>query len=518
MALEATNISVSFPGVKALRKVSLVFQPGRIHAVLGANGSGKSTLVKVLTGIYHPDKDCGGKIIIDGHEYQSIESPSVAHEKGIRVVHQESPLVHTFTVAESVALSKEYPMKGPRVDWKAVRKYVQDLFGVFEIDMDPDTLTEHLTAAERNMVAMATAIGMNRELEETKALILDEADASIPEAEAEYFLKHVRRIADMGIPVIMVTHRLKAARNYCDDVSILNGGELVYSGLIKDTSEDLIVSNMIRKPAEEEQQLSVDRPGAALDELWRLLGSRMRPKKDTPVLQIKRVVAENLNHLSLELKTGEVLGIVGIPDSGVNELPLLLGGELALDSGEVVVDGKQLSRKSSPRRAIRAGLAILPNDRAVRGGIMPCSLRENMLLPNESRFWHKKKLAKATVDLCSDIFDVNPRGQKDMDFGKFSGGNQQKAIMAKWLLPRPAVFILNDPTYGVDPASRLKIFDLIKSAAHSNIGIIIFSTEPEQLVNVCTRVLALQNGKVGGELTVQDGTLTREAIAKWCYT
>ena len=518
MALLAKNITVSFPGVKALSNVSVEFKPGRVHAVLGANGSGKSTLVKVLTGVYHPDKGHDTQIVINDTKVNDIENPSRANDLGIRVVHQETPLIDTFTVAECVALFKGYPKnKVNGIDWKTLYQYVEELFEVYNINIAPNTLTTNLKASERNMIAMAIAIGKGEELQKTKALILDEADASLPEAEAEVFLNHVRKIADMGIPVVMVTHRLKEVRKLCDDITILNGGEVVFSGEAVNADDDFIISKMIKLADDNADADQDSQKKLTLQHLWDLLKKRPREKTSEPVLEFENVCAPNINGLSFSLYGGEILGFVGIPDSGICELPLVLGGDMRRKSGKYLVDKREVSINATPRKAFRRGVTVLPCDRIKRGGIMSCSLRENVLMPNEMQYWHRKKLVKDVMGHCIEIFDINPGHDINMEFGKFSGGNQQKAILAKWLSVCPTVFVLDDPTYGVDPASRIKVFDAIRSAADKNVGIILFSTEPEQLADICTRLLVLQHGKVVCELTQADKTLTREEVARWWY-
>ncbi len=518
MSLSVENISVSFPGVKALANVSIEFKDKRIHALLGANGSGKSTLVKVLTGIYHPDKGTDAKIHIAESMVENIETPTIAHDMGVRVVHQESPLLNTFTIAECIALFKGYPKIHGMIDWKAVKQYCIELFEVFEIQVNPDTYVEDLSASDRNMIAMAMAIGKDEELENTRGLILDEADASIPESEAEAFLTHVRRVADMGIPVIMVTHRMKEVAAYCDDISILNGGQLVYSGLVSETSEDFIVSKMMR--VENKKSDDAHEATAAehtLKELWDLLDKKVSEADEKPVLEVKDLYAKNINGLSFSVRPGEILGIVGVPGCGINELPIVLGGDMKRKSGTFLVDGEEMPVRLSPRMMYQKGVNVLPCDRPVRGGIMSLSLRDNVLMPNEKQFWNKGKLAKKSMEMAVDVFDVQPDNNINMQFGKFSGGNQQKAILAKWLMVCPKVLILDDPTYGVDPGSRLRIFDAMQKAAEMNVALIVFSTEPEQLVNVCSRVIAMRDGKEVSELKAEDSTLTRENIVRWCY-
>lgn len=513
-AITVQNISVSFPGVKALQDVSMAFAPGRVHAVLGANGSGKSTMVKVLTGIYQPDKGTNGKITAGATTVPRIESPAASMAMGVRVVHQESPLVHSFTVAECVALFKGYPMAAGRIDWKAVDTYTKALLERYEININPKMLTENLTASERNMVAMAIAMGTGSELEQTKLLILDEADASIPEAEAESFLNHVRVIADMGIPVVMVSHRLKSVMRFCDDVSILNDGKLVYSGQMKDTSEEDIIAHMMKKG---DVALDGGEKGQnhSLAELWRMLKRKLPQKSEAPVLEMEDVHTKTLHGFSLQVRPGEIVGLVGVSDSGVCELPKILGGEYRVEKGTFRVGGKAVPARATPERLMDMGVGLLPCDRPVNSSIMSLSLRENTLLPSEKDYFLKGRLDKKVMALCTQLFDINPKNDSNMQFGKFSGGNQQKAIMARWLSMCPHLFVLDDPTYGVDPASRLRIFETMKDAAQNNVGIVVFSTEPEQLVNVCTRVVAVQEGKAVAQLTGDE--LTRESIARWSY-
>lgn len=514
MSIIAKNISVSFPGVKALQDVTLQFEPGRVHAVLGANGSGKSTMVKVLTGIYQPDKGCGSKIQIDGQTVERMESPMASNAMGIRVVHQESPLVKTFTVAECIALFKGYPRSGGKINWKAVNQYAKELLEQYGIAVSPQTLTDDLSASERNMVAMAIAMGKDEELAQTKMLILDEADASIPEAEAEGFLHHVREIANLGIPIMMVSHRLKSVMRFCDDISILNDGKLVYTGKREDTTENLIVSKMMKQ--DDGAQLNDQEEASSLADLWTLLKRRTPDAAgDVPAFEMKNVNGRIIRDFSLRIQPGEIVGIIGVSDSGVGELPRILCGEIPIVSGEMLVCGKPVPRRVSPRTMIRMGVGVLPSDRPVNSSLMSLSLRDNMLLPSEIDYWWKGGLDRKVVQLSQQLFDINPRNAAQTLFGKFSGGNQQKAILGKWLSMCPRLFVLDDPTYGVDPASRLKIFETMKAAADNHVAIIVFSTEPEQLVNVCTRIIGVRDGREACQLRGDE--LTRESIARWCY-
>lgn len=457
MAVSVENITVSFPGIRALDEVSLSFADGHVHGVLGANGSGKSTLVKVLTGVYQPDAKCGAKIKIDAGQTEAFSNPSEAKEMGISVVHQEAPLIGCLSVAESVALFKGYPRNASGlIHWKKLYSYT-----------------------------------------------------------AELFLNHVKKIAQFGIPVIMVTHRLKAVKAICDDVTILNDGKVVFSG----TSDNITESEMIEKMLRQDQKQAVseeENDSSKLEELWKL-GKKEFHAEAQAALKIENLVAKTIDHLSFQVNRGEILGIVGVGDSGVNELPMLLFGDKKKISGDIYVDGKKMPDRMNPRKAIRNKLMLQPADRLIQGGVMSLSLRDNLQLPDEKNYWHKKKLDQRIVDLSIEAFDIRPK-MADMPFGKFSGGNQQKAIVAKWMKLRPSVLVMDDPTYGVDPAARQKIFASMKNASRTGISMVVFSTEPEQLVYVCTRILVLKKGRIIQELFADDGSLTREAIARWCYS
>jgi ribose transport system ATP-binding protein len=509
MTISIKNVSVTFPGIKALSEVGLTFNKGRIHAVLGANGSGKSTLVKVLTGVYKPD--AGAAIRIEGEEYAAIEDPNMSLKLGIKVVHQEAPLIDSLSVAENVALFKGYPLKkNNMINWSLLHAQARELMDFYGIEVDAKSYVRDLTASERSMVAIAITLGDAESISETKAFILDEADASIPEDDAEKFLKRVRLIADLDIPVIMVTHRMREVEAYCDDVSILNDGKVVFTGEMKDIDQDFIIRHMLKAGTEGiEQDVSVTA-------LWEIADKRPPEKTADAALVVEGLTGETLNELTFSVSPGEIVGIAGIADSGVSELPLILGGAINRKSGTYAIAGKALPRKLTPRKVIREGIALVPSDRLRQGGVMTRSLRDNMLLPNEPKYFGRKKLAYETTEKAVEVLDIRPDAP-DMRFGKFSGGNQQKSIVAKWLLMCPRVLVLDDPTYGVDPTARLKIFASIRDSADNGVAVVVFSTEPEQLVLLCTKVLVLRKGQVVTELKREDGSLTRESIARWCY-
>jgi ABC-type sugar transport system ATPase subunit len=512
MPLCVEHIFKSFPGTKALDDVSLCVEPGLVHALLGANGSGKSTLVKILTGVYQPDS---GAIQIGNRQMPAISSPGEAERLGIRVVHQEAPLIDTLTVAECVALFRGYPTRGAgRIRWAALVTSVTELFDRLGIPVNPRERAGQLGPAQRAMVSLAIALaGIDQGV---NLLILDEATASLPETDAEVFLERVKHIAQSGVAVLMVTHRLKEALAIAEEVTVLANGRIVHRGSMDDATEDLLIAKMIGQPVQHLTAAEVVSEGGYAQTLWEA-ANRSEPRRSTnaPALKVEHLAGQFLHDVSFMLDHGSIVGVTGLPESGVGELPLMLAGALPHLSGTIRVDGNELPPTLSPRESIRAGIALVPADRLRQGGISSLPVRENLVLPDAPRYWHRDQYEDRVVRSAIDVLDVRPP-KDEVLFGGLSGGNQQKVILAKWLLLHPSVLILDDPTSGVDPGARLKIFDVLRDAAHHGVGILFFSTEPEQLVLMCNSVLVLGKGVVVKELQADD--LTVDAIVQWSYS
>ncbi len=515
MSVAVESVSVSFSGTKVLRNISLEIPDGEIRGILGANGSGKSTLIKVLTGIYHPDAGQETRIKIGDCVCSDITDSSKAYEMGVRAVHQESPLINDFTVAECICAFRGYPKRKARIDWNDVEGYARELLSVYDIDVDINCMVRDLSAAQRNMIAIAVAAGREEELKTVKLLILDESDASIPENEAEFFLDRIKKVAKRGIPVIMITHRLNTVMKYCDAVTVLSNGENVFSRKISEVSEKMIISHML--PKEEGRESEKAEGDGNLQKLWEMLKIKQHYEPGKCIMSVKNLACRNLKDCTFDLYSGEVLGIVGTADSGISEIPWLLSGARRRTAGEIIVDGRAFPARMTSGRALRIGVALLPSDRPKYGGIMECSLRENILMPAEKKYWWRGRLAENAVKMMQTVFDIQPADSYGRKFGTMSGGNQQKAIMAKWMSLKPKVFILDDPTYGVDPNSRKMLFERIREAAKEGMGIIVFSTEPELMADICTRVIVVRNGRVSGEIRKEDGVLERETIVRWSY-
>lgn len=500
MSVSGSGLSKSFSGVKVLQGIDIDVEDGQVHALLGANGSGKSTLVKILTGVYQNDT---GEISVFGRKLKTLAMPAQARGLGIAVVHQEAPLIDTSTVAECVALFRGYPSRGGLVSWTALERQVNELFARFGFSVDPNRLAGSLTPAERAMVSLAIALdGVGSGV---AMLVLDEVTASLPRDEAQPYLERIADLARSGIGVLMVTHRLAEIRGRADRLTILRDGKIVYAGSPRELDDEAIIGMIV---GAEEKPAATHRPVAA---------PPVAPttKRGDVLLKLEHLAGRSIRDLSLDLHPGEIVGVAGLAETGAAELPHILSGEMARSGGVISVRGRELPLRARPRDFIRAGIAVLPADRLRAGGIGTLSVAENIMLPNLDRFGLRFSAEREHVGGLMNDFDVRPRAPATL-FSKLSGGNQQKALLAKWLDTHPSVLVLDDPTSGVDPGAREMIFSMLRSVAADGVGVLFFSTEPEQLAAMCSRVVVLKDGTVIKELSGSE--LTHHSISRWCYS
>jgi ribose transport system ATP-binding protein len=512
MALSATGLIKEFAGVRALDNVAIDLRDGEIHALIGANGSGKSTLVKVLTGVYQPDH---GTITVGARQRPGLASPVQAAQSGIAVVHQEAPLVDTMTVAESVALFRGYPMRAGRIAWDELHASTEAMLLAHDVHVDPRTLGARLSPAERALVSVVVAL--DQVDTGLQLLVLDEVTAPLPEKQAAAFLDHVRAIANNGTAVLMVTHRLAELHGRADRVTVLRNGRVVHAAAADAVEHRQLVGIMVGAGAPVAETATAG--GGAMNRLWKAFAPRGGDTVPAQSAGQAVLVADNLSgqvlrDVSFTLRRGEIVGIAGLTESGIAELPLLLGGVTSRTSGQLTINGREMPEKMTPRRAIDAGVALLPVDRLRSGGIATLDLTENTLLPSLGRFWHARAREREAMDNVIREFDVQPPRREAL-LGKLSGGNQQKVLLAKWLSLRPNVLILEDPTSGVDPNARTTMFRAMREAAQEGVAILFLSTEPDQLAAMCSRVIVLRNGAIAAELTGSD--LDRDVVSQWSY-
>jgi ribose transport system ATP-binding protein len=517
MTVAGEKLSQSFAGIRVLDGVDITLRKGEVHALIGANGSGKSTLVKILTGVYQPEE---GTIRVGGRALRSIASPHEATMLGIAVVHQEAPLIDTMTVAECIAMFRGFPISGiGRVRWRVLNEESAELLDRFKLPISPRQLAGALNPAERAVVALV--IALDRVKTGIELLILDEVTASLPEDQAQLFLDRVSVIAADGTGVLMVTHRLAELHGLAKTVTVLRDGRVAYSASVGELSDEGLVAHMVGTKKIGAARVSAGASGT-VRRLWNLGVSAKEAHalapKHTPAsgeaIVVEHLSGAFLRDVSFTVGAGEIVGVAGLIDSGIGELPQILGGITARRGGEIRIAGRSLAADSGPAGVIAAGVALLPSDRLRNGGIGTLSVADNVVLPQVDRFWHRPALEDVVLDQVIADFDIRPPSARAL-FSKLSGGNQQKTLLGKWLLTKPTVLVLDDPTSGVDPGAREKIFDILRDAAKEGVGVLFFSTEPEQLAAMCSRVLVLKGGAVANELSGAD--LTREMISRWCY-
>lgn len=516
MAVDVRSVCKTFAGVRALQRVTLNIPDGDVTAVVGANGSGKSTLAKVLSGVYRPDS---GDLTVGRATSGGFHSPSEATAAGVRIVHQEAPLVNALSVAEAMAMFSRYPTgAGGRIRWRELARWARANLEQLNVAIDPRQPCSSLSSAERALVSLAVALGAGA----PHLLILDEVTAALTEGEAATYLGRMRTIAERGGAVMMVTHRLGELR-YADRVVVLRDGQVVasYTGVV---DEEHLIADMVGDRTYRAQgRISTlgQRPEVA--RLWEEDAKRTALARSATrageVLSVRGLCGSTVHELDLTVARGEIVGVAGLRGSGVDELPYLLTGNRSRRAGEVLVAGQLLPRRATPADARRLGISFLPADRLRQGGVAALQVSTNVILPDIRRFWHRPGRERAVTEAVIAALDVRPPSAA-MRFGNLSGGNQQKVLLGKWLRLAPAVLILDDPTNGVDPGARRVLFEGVFEAARAGMGVLLLSSEPEQLVLHCERVLVLREGRLAHELrrgAHGDVDLTLDALTRWAY-
>jgi ABC-type sugar transport system ATPase subunit len=506
--MRAAGLSKSYGSACVLAGADLEVGAGEIHALVGANGSGKSTLIKCITGVERPDR--GSTIEIDGHDVSSGYSTSTAHELGVRVVHQEAPLIDELTLAETVGLHRGFPTRGGVIRTRRLNARTAELFERLRVELSPRTRAGSLSPPERAMVMLALALGSG----DGKLIVLDEPTASLTSGDAERFLESVVQATASGAGVLLVTHRLGEVFGICGRVTVLREGRVVLQTATAQTSREQVVNEIIgptvdrtsvhaARVPERFRPAAADRDdgdGTAEAEL-----SRQPAGSPAAALEATEISGDVVDGISLAVRPGEILGISGLLGSGAAELCALLAGAKRLRAGAIAVGRRTLSGDFGTRRAVEAGIAYVPGDRLREGGIARLSLLENMALPNLGHYALSRRMRLDDFRQVVDALDVRPP-EPERAFGTLSGGNQQKVIVGKWALLRPTVFLLDNPTAGVDPGAREQILALLKGLAQAGTALIAHSSEPEELARLASRVLVVREGRIAVELAGDEVT------------
>jgi ribose transport system ATP-binding protein len=488
--LEVRGLTKEYPGVKALRGVDLDVRAAEVHCLLGPNGAGKSTLIKCVAGAVEPT---GGEILFGGEPLPAGD-PAGSLKRGVATIYQELDLVEDLTVAESIFLGHE-PRRGPLLDRETMRRESAALLARLGHDqISPRVKVRALRPAARQIVSIARALSGD-----VRLLIMDEPSAILDDGEIETLFEVVRRLTSEGVGVIYISHRLDEIRRIGDRVTVLADGATAATGIPATTPTDELVALMVGRRVE---QLYPDRPVGGDDVLLDVRGLRRLP---------------SVRGVSLQVRAGEVVGLGGLVGSGRTELLRLVYGLDVPEEGEVLVEGKAL-KPGSPRRAIEAGLGLAPEDRKSEGLVLDWSLAKNVSLADLPRF------GRALLDVGDERAEAREQLRRlhtvpdDVDriARLLSGGNQQKVVLARWLLRRCRVLLLDEPTRGVDVATKAELYRLICDLAREGLGVLVVSSELEELVGICTRILVMREGEVVAEVdgaTASERELLRHAVA-----
>lgn len=490
--LDIQNVTKRFPGVTALKNVSIQVKRGEIHGLCGENGAGKSTLMKILSGVY-PYGTYEGTVIYNGEELK-LEGSSIhqAAELGIATVYQELTLVPLMTVGENVYLGKE-PIHRKSIDWNFVYANTKEILSRYRLDVDPRATVKDLGVGKMQMVEIAKALS-----EDAKVLILDEPTSALTEAEIDKLMEILEILKSHEVTCIYITHKLAEFFRTTDTVTVLRDGETVVTKPTNELTEELLVSYMVGREMTERFPTGDRKPGEVIFEVQ---GLRATDPNNSS--------REVLKGVSFDLRKGEILGIAGLMGAGRTELVTTIFGEYGkITDGSIVLEGEELKIKNS-RDAIEYGISLVPEDRKGQGLVLIQSILNNVSLPNLNQFAHFGRLDKdaelrASMQQASDLAIKAPNLQ--VLVSALSGGNQQKVVIAKWLMSDPKILIMDDPTRGVDVGAKYEIYKLMNKLAEQGVSIIMISSELEEVLGMSDRVMVMHEGRSNGTLTIADAT------------
>ena len=487
--LEMRGICKYFPGVKALQNVDFTLREGEIHALMGENGAGKSTLIKVLTGVYEKD---GGEIHIKGHEGAvSIRSPQEAQNAGISTVYQEITLCPNLTVAENMYIGRT---KGSLTSWRKMNAGAAKLLENLGIPAKPTQQLGSCSIAVQQMVAIARAVDMD-----CKVLILDEPTSSLDEQEVAKLFTLMRDLRAKGVGIIFVTHFLDQVYEVCDRITVLRDGQLVGEYVIEELPRVQLVSKMLGKELDDMASIRREDDTAQVD-------------GDTPVLEAQGLSsAEGIKPFDFHIQKGEVNGFTGLLGSGRSECVRAIFGADKKTGGTVMMDGQKVTI-NKPLDAMKLGIGYLPEDRKRDGIVGDLSVRDNIILALQVMKGFLKPISRAQAEAFADeyirLLEIKT-ASSDTPIKQLSGGNQQKVILARWLLTHPKYLILDEPTRGIDVGTKIEIQKLVLQLASEGKSVTFISSEIDEMLRTCSRLVVMRDRKVVGELSGDDLNQTK---------
>jgi len=472
--LEMVNISKSFPGVRALNKIDFRVKKGTIHALVGENGAGKSTLMKILIGMYRPDE---GEIIFDGKKFLHLDVAE-ALRLGISMVHQELTPIPYMTVAENIGLGRE-PGGKVFVNDKELNEKAKEALKHLGEEIDPKKKMRDLSTAQIQIVEIAKAVSRNVSL-----IIMDEPTTALTKKEVENLFRLIRKLREQGISFVYISHRLEEIFEIADEVTVLRDGQLMGTGKIGDFDKETLIKMMVGR------EITQFFPKIQVD-----IGD--------VILEVKNLSLKGKFHdISFEVRRGEILGIAGLVGSGRSELMQSIFGVIPPDRGEIYKNKQRINIRS-PEDAIRHGIAFLTEDRKRSGLFLPLSVLDNMVMPNlekfEKWFFVSDRLAYAACEKLRKELDIKTPTLYQI-VRNLSGGNQQKVVLARWLMRDAEILILDEPTKGIDVGAKAEIHHLMSRLAEQGRAIIMISSEMPEILGMSDRILVMHDGRITGVL------------------
>lgn len=478
--LSMREISKQYPGVLALDRVSIDIYEGEIHALVGENGAGKSTFIKVLAGAICPDE---GKIELDGNVYSEL-TPALARSLGIEVIYQEFNLMPSLSVAENI-FAGNYPKKHGLIDYKEMEQRTNEIFESMGISIDPWTTVADLSVAYMQLVEIAKALA-----KDVRILVMDEPTAPLTANEVEILFQLMDKLHARGVTVIYISHRLNEIFRMANRVTVIRDGKKIGTFETKDMTREILIRYMV---------------GRELNETF----PRNVSQTDEVTLKAENLCGNGVENISFELHKGEILGFGGLVGAGRTEIMRVLFGADACTGGHVWLNGKELTMRS-PRESIQNGIALIPEDRKLQGVILNLPISENIILPNlkmvtKHTVINRRKEASLISEQMRALKIVAPSMEQLV--GNLSGGNQQKVVLAKWILSKSQILIFDEPTRGIDVGAKHEIYKLMCELCRQGASIIMISSEMEELLGMSDRIVVLCEGR-------QEGILERHQFSQ----
>ena len=484
MELKTKNIGKTFSGVNVLRNVDFDLKPGEVHALVGENGAGKSTFVKILSGVYTPTE---GKIFLDEKNID-ITSPIAAQKNGVSLIHQEPQSFSHLSVAENIFMGHMDGNNLSRVKWQEINKQSNEILESIGLKIDPKKIMEGLSIADQQMIEIAGALSKN-----SKILIMDEPTSPLTPNEVGKLFEIVNKLKSNGMAIIFISHRLEEIRQISDRVTIFRDGDLITTKNINEVSNEEIIKFMIGRNIEEIE-----------------VKENQFIKNDEYILNVKNLsLSKKFNDISFNLKKGEILGFAGLVGAGRTEVAKSIFGAEKFDKGEIIYNGETIVN-NSPNEAINNGFAYVPEDRKQMGIFGPVAVEDNVTsaipkdISNSIGLINSKTVSTMTNDYINKFNIILTSGRQLIE--ELSGGNQQKCIISKWLLSKPKVLILDEPTRGVDVGVKSEMYEIINKLAEEGTAIILISSELPEILSLSHRIIVMREGKITKILNNKEAT------------